>query len=979
MRVRRRCSIVAVLLLMGMPWSAHAQPRIASLGKGWLLGALGSVTSAPGEVISGNNSIKGSGSSQMLLLTDPAVIKFAPSQSYTMTAKYHILTASPGATFAYGFGTVVGIPSGDFGTTTLLPGAAGSSGTATTTFTLHNWPDYQVQFNIGGSGSIVVDEISITDANGHLVASENAEGPTFVPGPLNFQLTDAMATLTMRNATVHGVGLKDLDGDAYPEAILTIQNANTYADFFQPIVVEASGRMRVATTDIFPAGAPTTMDTPMVLFADINGDGLQDVVLSDSGLDRAPGTGARLGVALNNGNGTYRDVSPLIPADQWTNRAYATAVGDIYGDGKVEIILPDEVDGSNPVLLRWNGNGFDEIRNWIPQSIWKDGPALLHAQDWMNLVDFDQDGKVDLLSTGNDHNPNYQIVFGGADGFTAGTLVVLPDGPFGHTQGGPQPDGTVTTAEIDPVVVADFDNDGKPDIFSGDRSIILHANGTTTYGDTTYNVRLNRGSRNFLDVSPSPYTNLGNGIYQNLFAVDMNNDGFLDVVGTFSADVPNQGQPSRTTFFLNDGTGAFQVVDGANLLGATTTPSDGQVRNLGEFVPTIVTPLRTEGIVYESFGGCGVPSACNAMNLNVYKVVANKAIGTGPNFADPATLGVPGFNEFYYLRHYPDAAAAVQAGTYPTGLAHYLAVGKALGHQPYAPNGPSLSATAQTFGTAGGGGSVSVTMPNGSGWIVENLPAWASTTSGGTGAGAGTWRFTVAPNPGATRTQVVSIAERPFTLTQLGATVKPLVASGARTAVNLANAAAAYWSSIDVVAGRSYCARLAPATTAQLPSTPALVALRGDGVTLLAGGAGARQACFIAPASETILFKLTQTDASARSYTLGVAETTLWANWFFIGGDYSSYTLLRNTTDANVHATITWRSTGGVAVSTESVTVPAHGGVFRDARATASGSAIAGSVEVAHDGEPQGLVGSQTTLSGVTGLSFDTLLLQRNP
>src|SRR3954470_20052162 len=81
MRVRPGCSIAAVLLLIGMPWSAHAQPRIASLGKGWLLGAVGSIASAPGEVISGNNSIKGSGSSQMLLLTDPAVIKFAPNQS----------------------------------------------------------------------------------------------------------------------------------------------------------------------------------------------------------------------------------------------------------------------------------------------------------------------------------------------------------------------------------------------------------------------------------------------------------------------------------------------------------------------------------------------------------------------------------------------------------------------------------------------------------------------------------------------------------------------------------------------------------------------------------------------------------------------------------------------------------------------------------------------------------------------------------
>src|SRR5262249_11878048 len=155
-------------------------------------------------------------------------------------------------------------------------------------------------------------------------------------------------------------------------------------------------------------------------------------------------------------------------------------------------------------------------------------------------------------------------------------------------------------------------------------------------------------------------------------AIDINNDGFLDVVGTYQGTEGNS-PVWGTTFFLNDGTGAFQVVDGATLLGATTSPSNGQVRNLGSFVPTTVTPLRTEGIVYESLGGCGVPSACNAVTLNIYKVVANTSIGTGPNFVDPATLGVPGFNEFYYLRQHPDVAAAVQRGEYPSGLAHFLA------------------------------------------------------------------------------------------------------------------------------------------------------------------------------------------------------------------------------------------------------------------------------------------------------------------
>ena len=40
--------------------------------------------------------------------------------------------------------------------------------------------------------------------------------------------------------------------------------------------------------------------------------------------------------------------------------------------------------------------------------------------------------------------------------------------------------------------------------------------------------------------------------------------------------------------------------------------------------------------------------------------------------------------------------------------------------------------------------------------------------------------------------------------------------------------------------------------------------------------------------------------------------------------------------------------------------------------------AFAGSVQIAHSGSPEAIVGSQTTLSTSTGLSFDTLFFQRH-
>ena len=169
----------------------------------------------------------------------------------------------------------------------------------------------------------------------------------------------------------------------------------------------------------------------------------------------------------------------------------------------------------------------------------------------------------------------------------------------------------------------------------------------------------------------------------------MNGDGFLDLVGQHQTQY-YAGVPSvwGTTVFLNDGTGAFQIVDGAELLaGATTTPPGNRRWNLGSFMPTIVTRDRTEGVVYEMVGGCGgTKPGCTAPVVNLYKVVANGSIGTGPSFADSERLGVPGFNEFYYLRHHADAQAAVSRGEFRNGLEHYLSVGRNLGYDTHAQN-----------------------------------------------------------------------------------------------------------------------------------------------------------------------------------------------------------------------------------------------------------------------------------------------------
>jgi hypothetical protein len=76
-----------------------------------------------------------------------------------------------------------------------------------------------------------------------------------------------------------------------------------------------------------------------------------------------------------------------------------------------------------------------------------------------------------------------------------------------------------------------------------------------------------------------------------------------------------------------------------------------------------------------------------------------------------------------------------------------------------------------------------------------------------------------------------------------------------------------------------------------------------------------------------------KTDPPTPRYaTLRVLETTMWSSWFFQGGDYNSFILLRNTTRTFVNFIITWRSAAGVVVGTYSGIVHGNRGIGVNSR-----------------------------------------------
>ena len=78
----------------------------------------------------------------------------------------------------------------------------------------------------------------------------------------------------------------------------------------------------------------------------------------------------------------------------------------------------------------------------------------------------------------------------------------------------------------------------------------------------------------------------------------------------------------------------------------------------------------------------------------------------------------------------------------------------------------SLSAASQSFGAAGGAGSVNVIAGQGCGWSANSNASFITINSGNTGSGNGPVGFTVAANTGGARSGTMTIAGQTFTVNQ---------------------------------------------------------------------------------------------------------------------------------------------------------------------------------------------------------------------
>jgi hypothetical protein len=314
-----------------------------------------------------------------------------------------------------------------------------------------------------------------------------------------------------------------------------------------------------------PGALTNTEGNDFVLVADLNGDGIPDLMLESN----------PVAIYLGNANGTYTEAGTI--SIQQAPPDYPDVIADFNGDGIPDLAIP--LYGSNDIAILL-GKGDGTFAAPVMVSVL----GTIVGIEQIVVADFNGDGIPDLAVITNADNSTVDILLGnGDDTFTAETInPPIPGSPLSFATGDfngdgktdlavTQTNGTIaillgngdgtfaasgsvnsaTGGSPSPIAVADFNGDGKLDIAvpAGD---YLTTNETvsvlTGNGDGTFN---------------SPFSSPGSTstIATWIQVADFNQDGAADVVLADSS--------GSATVFLNNGAGllneSFSVVLGLNV------------------------------------------------------------------------------------------------------------------------------------------------------------------------------------------------------------------------------------------------------------------------------------------------------------------------------------------------------------------------------------------------------------------------------
>lgn len=325
------------------------------------------------------------------------------------------------------------------------------------------------------------------------------------------------------------VAVGDLNSDGKPDLVVV----NEYGSIG---VLMGNGDGTFMPVVSYPTGGYALS----VVIADVNGDHKPDLIVANSGGSTGGNTVA---VLLGNGDGTFQ------PAVLYGSGGYSDvsgelislsiAVEDVNGDGKPDVVMANhcaindtQCTGGTVGVLVGNGDGT------FKSAVSYGSGGYLAGQ--LAVADLNGDGKPDLVVTNCAATGSGSCAGNGAGNGVVGVLLGNGNGTFqtatSYSSGSPEWFST-------PVVVADVNGDGKPDL------VLANEGGDGGNGEGSAGVLLGKGNGTFQPV----VTYDSGGKWADAIAVaDVNGDGKPDLVlANFSATIG---------VLLGKGDGTFQPV-----------------------------------------------------------------------------------------------------------------------------------------------------------------------------------------------------------------------------------------------------------------------------------------------------------------------------------------------------------------------------------------------------------------------------------
>lgn len=229
---------------------------------------------------------------------------------------------------------------------------------------------------------------------------------------------------------------------------------------------------------------------------DLDGDGRPDIVTGNAG----SATANQLSVLINNGDGTFKPHVDYSPAPSAIFAAISVTVADATGDGKADVVLGT---GTTSVYLV-PGNGDGTLNTAAVESL----VTTYAIQHGVAVADLNSDGKPDIVvASGCGSTGEVDVFLGGSGAFT-------------------NPNQSVPVGVCPSLAVADVNGDTAPDVVVGN------------FYDSTVQVLLNSGGS--LADSGTTYTLPAGSQPQWTRLADVDGDGHVDIMAPgFHSDAVN--------------------------------------------------------------------------------------------------------------------------------------------------------------------------------------------------------------------------------------------------------------------------------------------------------------------------------------------------------------------------------------------------------------------------------------------------------